>query len=288
MARLPRQARQLAPGTEIDVISDAYEDTQIIRGLARGMAILEAFRPGDDHLSNIDIAERTGVPRSTVSRLCATLMRLGYLSYSPTFGQYALGPGILALCRSLLDNMAMRIGATPALQRLADTTHLPISLGTRDHLSILYIETARHTSARPARFDLGTRLPLATTAIGRAYLAGIHGAERAAIVDRLQSREPDADWVALRAAIANAVKSTAQNGYCYSIGEWRPDVVGVAVPVRLPDGMLLSLNCGGTPDEVSRERIAAEIGPLLVRAAADITAEIRHPSEYQTLEQESP
>lgn len=288
MARLPRRARQVVPGTEIDLSSDSYDDTQLVRGLARGMAILKAFQPGDDHLSNFDIAERTGVPRSTVSRLCATLMRLGYLTYSSTLGYYALGPGILALCRSLLDNMANRIGATPILQRLADSLHLPISLGIRDHLSILYIETAHHAGSRPARFDLGTRLPFETTAIGRAYLAAVDKDERKMIISRLESRSPDSDWATLRGAIEEARRSIAQDGFCFAIGEWRADVVGVAVPVRLSDGMLLSLNCGGTPDEVSRERIGAEIGPLLVQAAVDIKAGNHHRSAKTTIvDQES-
>ena len=42
--------------------------------------------------------------------------------------------------------------------------------GARDNLHMINIDTVRHDNAPPARFDLGARIPLATTAMGRAYL----------------------------------------------------------------------------------------------------------------------
>ena len=44
------------------------------RSLERGIEILRAFRPGADLLGNSDIAERTGLSRATVSRLCQPLV----------------------------------------------------------------------------------------------------------------------------------------------------------------------------------------------------------------------
>jgi DNA-binding IclR family transcriptional regulator len=55
-------------------------DRQFVNGLARGLEVLRAFRPDDGPLGNHALAERTGLPRSTVSRLTYTLTSLGYLS----------------------------------------------------------------------------------------------------------------------------------------------------------------------------------------------------------------
>src|SRR5690606_32765547 len=133
-----------------------------------------------------EIADRTGIPRPTVSRLTQTLTALGYLTYVPRLGRYTLGAAVVSLCHSLLAGMPHRIAARPVLQQLADTTRLPVSLGARDQLHMINIDTVRHAGASPARFDLGARIPLATTAMGRAYLFGLPEPERTGLLDRIK------------------------------------------------------------------------------------------------------
>lgn len=268
MARVKRAERQMP--LESGSWTADMGDATTIRGLARGLELLRAFRPDDCYLSNMQLAQRTGLPRSTVSRLCTTLMKMRYMTYSPTRGCYALGPAVVALSRSLLDNMANRFAASPVLQRLADTLDLPVSLGMCDTTDIVYIETARRVGARPARFDLGTRLPIETTAMGRAYFAALPAGEAEALLSLLKAQSPEADWPRLESALEEARVAVARQGYCHAREEWRRDVVGVGAPVRLDDGTLLAINCGGTIAEVPERRLIMEIGPLLAIAASEI------------------
>lgn len=271
MARLHRESRQISVDAELAPAASVNAgDTEIVQGLARGLTTLRAFRPEDVELSNIEISARVGLPRSTVSRLCKTLMRLGYLNYSPVTGNYSLGSGILALARSLLDNMSNRIPATPAMKILAEQVKLPVSLGIRDQDVILYLETVSHAEARPARFGLGTRLPIASTAMGRAHLAGLPENEAQALIRILQEEYPEKNWPALQPAIIKARTDVEQLGYCFTYEEWQTNVVGIACPIRLQDGGLLTINCGGTTEEISMQRIHEEIGPLLVKTAQEI------------------
>ena len=63
-----------------DTRPDYEDDRNFATALARGLSVLRAFRTDDDGLSNAQIAERTGLPKSTVSRLTYTLGCLGYLT----------------------------------------------------------------------------------------------------------------------------------------------------------------------------------------------------------------
>ncbi|NIQ10280.1 MAG: helix-turn-helix domain-containing protein, partial [Gammaproteobacteria bacterium] len=65
------------------------KDPQVITALARGLSVLRCFRQGDRFLGNQEIAERTGLPKATVSRLTNTLTVLGYLNHSKRFNQYS-------------------------------------------------------------------------------------------------------------------------------------------------------------------------------------------------------
>jgi DNA-binding IclR family transcriptional regulator len=78
---------------------------------------------------------------------------------------------VVALSHALLWGMPHRIAARPHLRAIADSARLPVSMGMRDGREMILIETAR--------FDLGDRPPIATTAMGRAWLFGRTGAARA-------------------------------------------------------------------------------------------------------------
>ena len=75
------------------------------RSLERGIEILRAFRPGVDTLGNGEIAERTGLPRSTVSRLTKTLVAFGMLDEVRAERNYRLSAAVLSL------GHAVRVGS---------------------------------------------------------------------------------------------------------------------------------------------------------------------------------
>ncbi len=70
---------------------------QFVTALARGLEVLRAYRPGEMSLGNQEIAQRTGLPKPTVTRLTYTLCELGYLLHQPRDGGYELGPAVLGL-----------------------------------------------------------------------------------------------------------------------------------------------------------------------------------------------
>ena len=107
------------------------KDRQFVNSLARGFEILRAFAPNDTLLGNQEIAERTGLPKPTVSRLTYTLTRLGYLTYLDRLAKYQLGTSVLALGYAALASMGIRQIAKPHMQALADFAGASIGLGSR-------------------------------------------------------------------------------------------------------------------------------------------------------------
>ena len=88
--RRPRQSGGDEAGDENMV------DGQYVVALARGLEVLCAFRAGTPRMGNHDFAERTGLPKPTISRITHTLTKLGFLSYVPRAELYELGPEALA------------------------------------------------------------------------------------------------------------------------------------------------------------------------------------------------
>ncbi len=247
-------------------------DRQFVIALARGLEILRAFHPGDGPLGNQEIAQRTGLPKPTVSRLTYTLTKLGHLVYLERLGKYRIGLGVLALGHVALGAMGIRHIARQHMQALAEHTDLPVALGTRDRLSMIYAEACRSQDTMSLRYDVGTRIPIAVTAMGRAYLAALPERERAYLLAHLERRY-GTRWAEVKKGIDRAVREVAERGFCCSFADWQADVFAVAAPLRLPDGSgLMAVNCGGPGFLVEARRLIDDVGPRLVDLARTVEA----------------
>jgi DNA-binding IclR family transcriptional regulator len=245
-------------------------DRKFVVALARGLEILRAFSPSDGLLGNQELVARTGLPKATVSRLTYTLTKLGYLIHVERLEKYQLAPGALSIGYSALANMRIRQLARPYMQELADYAAASVALGSRDRLNLIYVEHCRGKDGVMLRLDLGSRVPLATTAMGRALLAALPAKEREYLMGHIARKEGDR-WPKIRSGIERAIRDLATKGFTLSVGEWEPDITGVGVPLVLPDDAgVFALNCGAPAFQLSRDRAENDIGPRLVNVVRNI------------------
>ncbi len=246
------------------------KDPQFVTALARGLDVLRAFKRGDSPLGNQELAQRTGLPKATVSRLTYTLSSLGYLDYSADSAKYTLSVAALALGFTALGSMAIRDVARPHMQALANETGVSVALGARDGNAMIYVEHCRGDSPLHIGIEVGSHISLATSAMGRAYLAGLDSADRALVLDQLRRRD---DWSRIGPGIDQAFADIANQGFNLSIGEWKPEVNAVGVPLVLGSGPLsFALNWGGPAVLLPRDRLVETVGPRLVATANAICA----------------
>ncbi len=227
--------------------------------------MLSCFRASDKMLGNQELAKRCGLPKSTISRLTYTLTCLGYLEHDAELGRYRLGSSTLSLGSTMLARMDVRQLARPMMQKIADDTDTMVSLGTRDRLSMIYVENCRCDAALTLSLDVGSRIPLATTAMGRAYLARCDDRLRHELLERVQELD-EYNWPHLRKGIDKAIEEHRTLGVACSFGDWQPDVNAIAVAFYTRDThTLMSLNCGGPAIHVSREKLLDDVRPRLLQ-----------------------
>ena len=253
-----------------DEHEQAGKDRNFVTALARGLELLRAFGAGEEYLGNADLSSRTGIPRPTVSRLTYTLTQLGYLQRNPEIEKYRLGAGVLALGYRYLANMGIRDIARPHLQRLADATDCSVSLGTADRTSMMYLETCHGGGPLIMRLEVGARLPMATSAIGRAWLCGISTERRQQIMEELKDIH-QGDWARVEAGLEKSLAEYREFGFCLSEGDWQPEVSAVALPLVLEGGAeVMALNCGGSSLRLTHDKLVKSLGPKLRGIANDI------------------
>lgn len=242
----------------------AKPDRHFVTALARGLEVLSCFRSGDKQLGNQDIAQRCKLPKSTISRLTYTLTKLGYLHHIDDSGKYRLGASTLGLGSAMLARLDVRQIARPPMQELADYSHGMVSLGMRDKLAMIYVENCRSESALTLSLDVGSRIPLATTAMGRAYLAVIGEGERKDLLELVRARDEKA-WPGIRAGIEKGLKQYREIGCCCSFGEWQKDVNAIAVAFQPGGGLpAMAISCGGPAFNLAPKFLMDEVRPRLI------------------------
>jgi DNA-binding IclR family transcriptional regulator len=247
-------------------------DRKFVIALARGLDVLRAFTPTDGFLGNQELAQRTGLPKATISRLTYTLTKLGYLMHNERLSKYMLAPAAISIGYAALINLRIRQVALPFMQELADQTDATVALGIRDRLNLIYIEQARGRSSSMLRLELGARLPMATTAMGRALLAASPEEEREWLMSHIAKRAGD-NWPALREGIERAVSDYEKYGFTLSVGEWQSDIAAAGVPLVPADGSgVYAFNCGEPAFRLSREQIINDIGPRLAAMVQKVKA----------------
>ncbi|MBU9167645.1 IclR family transcriptional regulator [Burkholderia gladioli] len=242
-----------------------YDERRFVTALARGLDLLRAFRPGETLLGNRDFVERTGLPKATVNRLAYTLSVLGYLRLDEALGKYALDAGVLSLGHALLAGSGALDLARPHMQALAREIGAAVSLGCRDGLDMIYLETIRSETALTLGLAPGSRLSMLTSSMGRAYLAVQPAEQREALLAELRRGVRPARAAAARVAAAErALADYASEGCCYSFRDWHDDVNAVAVPYREPrERRWLILSCSGPASSMGEEVFRRRIGPKL-------------------------
>jgi DNA-binding IclR family transcriptional regulator len=252
----------------------AHPDRKFVVALARGLEVLRAFTPSEGLLGNQEIAARTGLAKATVTRLTYTLTTLGYLTHLDRLEKYQLAPGALAIGYSTLANMRIRQVAKPHMQGLANFCGASVALGTRDRLNAIYVEFCRGKSATMLRLGVGARIPLATTAMGRALLAGSPSKDRQWLLRQIARRE-GGKWPKMRSGLERALKDFDRRGFSMSVGEWQSDINAVGVPLVPTDGSgVFAFNCGAPAFHFGRARLENDIGPRLLNTVRNIEAEL--------------
>lgn len=257
----------------LDSFSEFEGDKQFATTLARGLEILRCFTPEAAILGNKDLAALTGLPKPTVSRFTYTLSRLGYLKADHISSKYQLGPAVVALAHPLLATITLRQIARAPMKEFADYAGGSVSMGVRDRLNIVYVETSRSSSMYSRQLsDIGLSHPIMATAIGRAYLAACTPENRKSILNEIRIKAPEM-WERHHKKVLQSLADFERLGFCMSWGDLRRDIYAVGVPLRLlSTGDIVVFNCAMQSLLVKPSQIRNDIGPRLAAMVRSLAA----------------
>lgn len=243
---------------------------KFVTALARGLDVLKCYGAGDHFLGNNQIAERTRLAKSTVSRLTYTLCEKGYLEYVAEHNKYRLTTAVISLGYAALAQMDVRRIARPLMQALAEHTQASVNFGVRDRLNMVYIDTYRNASTYAVQLNVGSEICIGTTSMGRAYLAALTEEKREDLMAQIRQSDKE-NWPLIKEGIDRALIDYQERGYCLSLGEWRPESHAIAVPLIPEDGSdIMVFSCSGAAFQLNAKVLEEDIGPRLLNLVANV------------------
>jgi DNA-binding IclR family transcriptional regulator len=268
--------KEFAKVLALPAADEQKSDRQFVTALARGLEVLRAFRPEDGPLGNQELAERTGLPKPTVSRITHTLTTLGYLDYIARLSRYTIAASVLSLGHACVAAAGIRSAAAPHLRELAEYADASVALGARDRLMMIYLDVSRGSHTVAFSLDPGARIPIHRSAMGAAYLSALPAQERDFLMSAIAKSLGD-EWPATQKNLETAFAEIEADGFCVFEGTYDRAMNGVGTALVQADGSVHAFSCSAPVYQFPANRLRGDIGPRLVAMREAVKASLGRP-----------
>jgi DNA-binding IclR family transcriptional regulator len=243
-----------------------------VQSIERAFSVLRCLSGGAAGVT--DVAERVNLPKSTVSRLLATLESLGVVEQSQSGGPYRLGAQLIEIAAATLPGRSLAAAARPHLVELTRLSGEASSVSMIEQRRVLYLDQIESDHPVQVRDWTGARIPLHLVSSGLAMLAFAEPERIDAYLDRPLERFTE-NSVIDHAQVRSRLAQVAVDGWSWVVDEYEHGISSIAAPIRDQAGVVVAaVHAHGPTYRFPGERTATSIAELVVNAARRIEANI--------------
>lgn len=147
-----------------------------IQSVYRALDILEVLATQKDGIGITALAQKSGLSKSTVHRIAATLAERGYVEHSPS-GNYRLGLKYIEIASFYINSLELQTEARPYLWELTSQLGLTAHLGVLDAHEVVYVEKLDVFPHVRLYSQIGYRVPAYCSSLGKCLLSGLSSDE---------------------------------------------------------------------------------------------------------------
>lgn len=244
-----------------------------VQSIHRAFGVLSAL--GDGPLGVTEVAERSGLPKSTAARMLATLVDEGAVEQVPGDTAYRLGPRLITLGGGFSLTRSLAAIARPTLSNLAEASGEAAGLGVPDGDLVHYIDQVDTVHPVLVRDWTGVRAPLHAVSSGQVLLAFRTPAAIERYLERPMERftpntlvDPD--------DVRDRLREVRRRGYSWAIEEFDAGISSIAAPIADASGeVIAAVHVHGPSYRFPRPDQRAALAQLVVAGAATVAAGLR-------------
>ncbi len=255
------------------------DDRYFVSALARGLQFLKVFSRESPSLSLTEISSATSLDKSTAFRFLYTLEHLGYLVRDPETRLYRLGVKLLELGTTALSGLTLVQIAQPYLKALSARCGETTNMSIRDGAEIVYVARNETQQLLRVALEIGSRLPVWCTSMGKAQLVEMSEAELVDLLGENPFPQTGPNAAPDLQALMLDLEVVRQRGYAVNDEELAAGVRSVAAPVRDSHRTIVAaINIPVPSARVSRQELDDRLAPMVKDAAYQISRALGMPA----------
>jgi IclR family KDG regulon transcriptional repressor len=249
-----------------------------MNSLERALVLLKVIEQVPGGLQNAEISRRLNIPKSSCSYILRRLERAGYLIRDEATARYRIGLAMVALAHGALREIGIRSVAEPALYKLTNQTGLSAGIGVLERGRVLLIDRLEGpefvTSVKPRKReqrDIGSELPVHSTALGKALLAHLPTAQVLELIAERGLARSTPKTIVSKTKLLQELEAVRRQGYAIADEEADRGLCALAAPIFDADGMArAAVSVNGSPAEAVWNELTGLVR-LVEVAARDIS-----------------
>lgn len=241
-----------------------------IQSVERAFAVLRALRCDGRAVSLATITARTGLPKSTTSRLLSTMVGIGVVEKVSQAG-YVVGRELRAIAHPGVGPSELVGVSATYLRDLVGDLGEDAGLAVPDGNHALYIDQVQKSRPVQVQDWTGERFEHHTNAAGYVFLASWNDEDLDAYLDRpLAKGGPAAETDPDR--LRQQIQAARRDGYAWTFEVWAEGVNGVAAPITDARGeVVAAVNVFGPAYRFPGAKDLISTGRSLVETATHIS-----------------
>lgn len=226
-----------------------------VQSVARSLMLLDLLAQENREMSLTEIAKAMNWPKTTVHGLITTLRDYNYVDQSPTSGRYHLGVRLFELGNLVARSWDIRVMAKPAMQALNSQLGEMVQLATEDKGEVLYLEKVDSSHMLRIVSEIGARLPMHCSGLGKVLLAYKKPSEVKWIISKHGLHPMTAHTITDRELLEKELIKVRKQGYAIDDREVMDSLRCVAAPIFDRDGNVkYAISVSGLASNLQGER----------------------------------
>jgi len=240
----------------------------IIQALVRAIDILNCFEDAEE-LGVTEISNKIKLHKSTTFNIISTLEHCHYLEKNENTGKYRLGIELFRMGTKVRYDLRKIV--VPYLEKLLAEFKETANLVVRDGDYVIYLEKIESPHSMRISTAAGSRLPVNTTAVGKAILSGLPDEELDEIINGIPLVKFTEYTICDQTALLDNIKKVRSSGYAEDFEELEIGLTCVAAPIFNHTGKAFAAISISGPTSRMSEEIRKGMGKSLVQVTQEIS-----------------
>lgn len=248
-------------------------DRDYIKSLEKGLNIISLLSQHDSPLKLEELVRISGLRKTSCFRILQTLTRSGFALKDKDTGGYFIGPKIISIGLTALENRGIRELALPFMKEVRQKTGATVNLAILNGSDVIFVERLQSAHIVEGNLRVGSRLSAHLSSMGKVILAHLPEAELNVVLKQIRFERKTEKTLASIKALKEELKKIRAAGFAVNNEELATGLFAIAVPLLNHTGVAVAgLNISFLLARHSQDEAMQNFRPLMLKAGREISA----------------